>query len=150
LATIEDLYNAFKQVKLREDLPQIIQATSYEINILVINQLRVGKLSTRDPIRPAYASTYYANMKQAIGSEAAFKTPDIKLTGAYYAALGVSVTQDEYDIESTVPYADSKQILQYGDDLLRLSEDSKQIYCDETLGPAIQSYITEKTGLTFN
>jgi hypothetical protein len=150
MATIEDLYEAFKQVRLREDLPQIIQETSYKINLLVKDQLAIGKLSNGNSIRPTYASLYYAKMKQAIGSQAELNTPDIKLTGAYYAALGISVTQDEYDIESTVPYADSKQILQYGDDLLRLSEDSKQIYCDETLGPAIQSYITEKTGLTFN
>lgn len=149
MATIDDLYEAFSTVKLSDELPNLIQGTSYEIDAKVIEQLQQGLLSTGDKITPFYASPNYATKKFKLNSAPGFGIPDIKLTGALYAGIGVSATKDEFNIESTVDYAKNQSILQYGDNLLRLSEDNKQAYCDETLQPAIQDYITAKTGLLF-
>jgi hypothetical protein len=150
LATIEDLYNAFKQVDLRRELPVLIVNTKTQIQIKVTNQMDKGELSTGYKIAPTYGSDYYAGIKNKLNPTPGYGTPDIRLTGDLYNEIDITANEDEYDIESNVPYAKSPSILKYGDNLLRMSEDSKQEYCDETLGPAIQSYITEKTGLTFN
>ena len=149
MATIKDLYEAFGAVRLREDLPEIIQGTSKEIEILVKSQLSNGELSTGEKISKPYASTYYANKKHNLNPSPGYGIPDVKLTGALYDGISVTVTTDEYDIESSVDYSKADSITQYGPQLLAMSEESKQIYCDDTLLPAIQNYITERTGLTF-
>jgi hypothetical protein len=149
MGTIADLYEAFSQVKLREELPNLIQATSYEIDTLVISQLDKGELATGEKITPSYASNYYSKKKEQMNPTPGYGTPDIKYTGNLYKNIGVSVTQDAYDIESSVPYADDQSITQYGDKLLALSEENKEVYCEETLLSKIQEYITGKTGLIF-
>ena len=149
MATIEQLYEAFSQVKLREDLPELIRENGTAMAELVEDQLQGGKLSTGNPIQPAYANAYYAKKKASMNSLPGYGIPDLKVTGDYYAGIGVAIkSEDEYDIESDVDYANNASITQYGEELLALSDDNKQVFCDETLSPAIGKYIAEKTGLT--
>lgn len=148
MATIEQLYEAFSNIKLREDLPEMIRENGTAMAELVETQLEGGKLSTGSPIAPAYAQGYYAQKKAAMNSLPGYGIPDLKLSGEYYAGIGVAIkSEDEYDIESDVEYANNPSIAQYGNDLLALSDENKQVYCDGTLGPAISKYIAEKTGL---
>jgi hypothetical protein len=148
-ATIEDLYEAFSQLRLRDELPELILATSYDIEVLVKAQLDMGELSTEQKIAPSYKSKYYAVKKVALNPTPGYGIPDVRVTGAYYKGIGVTVEGEDYSIESNVEYALSPQIAQYGPNLLRLSEGSKEAYCNEALSPAIEKYISNVTGLVF-
>lgn len=147
MGTIQQLYEAFQNVNLKEELPNLILQTSFEIDVFVQVQLDQGLLSTGEPIAPSYASDYYAKKKNNMNGTPGFGTPDLHYTGAYYKGIGVSIKNDTYDIESNVSYAHEDSISQYGDDLLRLSEEHKEQYANESLLPAIGNYIKEKTGL---
>lgn len=147
MATIEDLYDAFSTVNLRQELPNLILVTSYEIDVAIQVQLYQGQLSTGEQITPKYVSNYYSNKKERLNGAPGYGVPDLKVSGAYYKGIGVAVKEREYDIESNVPYAQSDSITQYGDNLLRLSEPNMVQYAENTLFPAIADYIRSKTGL---
>lgn len=148
MATIEQLYEAFAGVNLREDLQILILENGTAMAELVESQLIQGKLSTGNSIAPSYASGYYATKKEEMNALPGYGIPDAKVSGDLYAGIGVAIkSEDEYDIESDVEYANNPSILQYGEELLALSDDNQQVFCDDTLGPAIGKYITEKTGL---
>lgn len=149
MGTIAELYEAVSRLRVREKIPEIIEETSHEISLLVQSQLQKGKLSTGAEIRPAYASTYYSNIKYRMNPTPGQGTPDIKFTGRLYDGIKVIANQETYSIESNVSYANSKSITQYGDNLLRLSDESISKYVDETFAPRLQQYITDVTGLTF-
>lgn len=150
MATVNELCEAFLKLRLREELPEMIRETGTEIALKVEKQLAKGELSTQAKITPTYQSDFYAKAKARMNSAPGYSTPDLRHTGDYYRGIGVALlSSNEYAIESDVPYAHNASIEQYGDNLLRLSEQSKEEYIEETLLPKIQTYITEKTGLTF-
>jgi hypothetical protein len=150
MGTIDDLYNDVKKLNLRQELPRLIIQTKPTIQAKITGQLEKGEQSTGEKITPTYGSGYYAGIKNAMNPKPGYGTPDIKLTGALYSEIDISVDEENYNIFSKVPYATSPSILKYGDNLLRLSDQSKEEYCDEALSPAIQRYITDITGLEFN
>lgn len=150
MTTVSELYEAAKKLRLREELPEMIRETGGQIAVKVENQLSKGELSTKAKITPTYKSDTYANVKARMNAAPGYSTPDLRYSGDYYKGIGVAILSDkEYAIESDVPYANDASIAQYGDNLLRLSEQSKEEYIEETLLPKIQTYITEITGLTF-
>lgn len=149
MGTINELFEAVRDLYLRESLPIIITETGPEIVKLVQSQLEQGNLANGSKIVPPYASDEYAKIKSSMNPLAGYGVPDIKYSGQLYANMYAEATGGTYDIESTVDYAKDKNILQYGDQLLALSEANKEKYCEQTLLPAIQEYITEKTGLIF-
>lgn len=147
MATIEQVYQDFSQVRLREDLPDLIHETGPELVKLVLAQLADGKRPDGSSIDPSYAGKYYSQKKYGLNSAPGYGVPDLRVTGQLYDQTELVIkSETEYDIESFVDYAQQPSILQYGDVLLP-SEDSKQTYCDDSLGPAIGKYILDKTGL---
>jgi hypothetical protein len=151
VSTIDDLYQAVDRIRLRDELPELIRQTGTEIALKVEAQLQKGEQSTGEKIKPEYGSPIYASKKYNLNPLAGYGTPDLKLTGEYYKGIGVAIISDtEYAIESDVPYANNNSLSKYGDNVLRLSEQSKEEYIEETLALKIQAYITEKTGLTFS
>src|ERR1700688_2324220 len=148
MTTISELYEAFGQINLREDLQILILENGTAIAELVESQLEQGKLGNDTKIAPTYANKYYSKKKYGMNPTPGYGVPDLKVTGEYYKGIGVAIrSADEYVIESDVPYALQPSITQYGDELLALSDENKQIYCNDTLGPAISDYILEKTGI---
>lgn len=144
MTTLAEAYEAFSQINLREDLPAMIVEGESEMRELVTGQLLEGKLSTGEPIVPSYASTYYSKKKFALNPTPGYGTPDLKVNGKYYDGITVVSQGDEYDIVSPV---DWPSVMQYGPEALMLSEQSKETFCDATLGPKITAYIEQKTGL---
>lgn len=149
MTTISDLYEAFGRLKIKEQLPEMIKKTEYELITKVISQHKKGILATSRSIRPAYVSKNYSSFKNALNSAPGYGTPDIHVTGAYDADMHVTIKGEDYEIDSGVDYAKSASITQYGNDLNLPSEESKAEYWNEALLPQIQEYITEITGLEF-
>ena len=50
-------------------------------------QLLSGKDSTGEDIAPSYRSVAYADFKQGMNSRPEYRTPDLKLTGAFYSGI---------------------------------------------------------------
>lgn len=146
MSTIEEVYEAFSSIRLRENLPRLIKNTEYPMVLKIIEQHKRGELSTNEKITPSYGSAIYTKFKNSLNPAPGYGTPDGTLTGAYNADLHVIVTADEYDIKSSVPYAMSPSLLQYGTNFNKLSEQSKIEYCNEALFPEIEKYIAEVTG----
>lgn len=151
MGTIDELFEAVSKLRLRDELPEMIRETGGEIAKKVEAQMQKGQLSTGEKITPKYSNDYYAKIKASMNPMAGFGTPDGKLSGDYYRGMGVAIiSDDEYAIESDVPYSHNPSLEQYGDNFTRLSEESKDEYCQETLLPKIQAYVTDITGLTFS
>ena len=148
MGTINNLYNKVQSCRLKEEMPNLILSTSYEITTLNQEQLYAGQLSTGEQIQPEYASKYYAKKKNALNPEPGFGVPDIFLTGALYKSMGVSVNDSKFDIEATVPYA-AKLEEEYGSNLFRLSQTNKSKYSKGELLRVVKEYIENKTGLQF-
>jgi hypothetical protein len=150
MSTIDELYADFAQLNLREKLPELVLQTSTEITGFIIEQKAKGELSTGEKITPSYKDPAYAKAKYwKYNPLPGYGTPDGRLTGAFDAGLSVTIRGDEYDVESNVPYAQDESLLQYGDNFIRLNDQNMTTYCEDTLAPVIQDYITAVTGLIF-
>ena len=142
------MIEAVESINLREEMPNLILATSYELTVLVQEQLYAGKLANDAPIAPSYADNHYAKKKSIMNAAPGFGTPDIFYTGQLYKAMGISVDGDEYQVASTVDYAEKLEI-EYGPELFQISDKNADIYANGVLFEAIKTYITGKTGLLF-
>lgn len=148
MSTIDALYQDCLKLDLKGEIPQLIVDNGAEAGHLVETQLAQGQLSTGASITPEYANTYYSRKKESMNSTPGYGVPDLKYSGDYYKSIGVALkSEQEYVIESDVPYANDPQITQYGEDLLKLSDDNLTIFAEKTLLPAIGKYIKEITGL---
>ena len=108
-----------------------------EILDLNIAQLEVGKDSLGELLE-RYALETYAEFKQAIGSQAPFGIPDLKLEGDFHSGWILVVDGKEIRITST----DDKTgdlAHKYGQDIFGLMEDSLN-----TIRPALlQSWLNQ-------
>ena len=84
-------------------------------------QLLQGKDSTGNDIEPQYRNAYYSAMKQGMNSLPVYRTPDLKLTGAFYRAIYFDTGK------MNLTSSDSKTASlkeKYGEGILGLNEDS--------------------------
>jgi hypothetical protein len=151
MGTINEMLQAFQKVNLPLKVPEIIAETSGEITKFIQLQLIEGKDATGESIVPDYKKSFfnsgYAEMKNEMNPLPGYGTPDFLLTGELYRNLNVTVSDDEYDIESDVPYALDDSITSRGPEPFMLSDENKGNYAQTSLLPAILTYITETTGV---
>ncbi len=137
---------AFQSLRLREEVPRIIERTDNEL--ITLNQKQLFDYSLDSEAEPIglYRSLFYSIEKQQRNPRPGFGRPDLYDTGDFYNGFYVEVKSDSYLIYSR----DSKANLlteKYGDNIFGLNPTSKQQYVNETLYPSIAAYITAKTGL---
>lgn len=146
MATINQMLERVRAVgtsALHVEIASIIESDADELTGYVKSQLRQGELSTGAKITPGYKSNYYARKKLEQNSAPGFGTPDAYRTGEYYREMGVIASGDEYIIDSNVT---RKNLLQYGDNLTRLSDAHKAQYAQGTLARKIKEFIVSKVG----
>jgi hypothetical protein len=85
-------------------------------------QLEVGQDALGN-LLDDYASTFYAEFKKAIGSNAPLGTPNLKLEGDFYAGFTLNVDGEQYFLTSTDEKA-GDLAFKYGQDIFGLSEES--------------------------
>lgn len=73
-----------------------------------------------------YASDDYAQFKKAIGSEAPFGIPNLKLEGDFYSGFVLSADGKDFRLDSTDEKRD-KLVNLYGTEIFGLSESSLEI-----------------------
>ena len=162
MGTISEAFDAYKAVDLRNKLPELVLATSYDMIVEVVQQMEKGEDSTGKKITPSYdpklkfynkqypdfKGQLYKDVKAQLNAAPGNGTPDLFLTGKFYNSIRVSVTSDEYDIEpdSSVDYG-QRLITRYGENILRMSDGSRAAYITGALLPAISKVFEEKTGI---
>jgi hypothetical protein len=147
MTMIIDLFNAFSELKVREQIPVIIKEKEYQLVTKIIDQRTKGTDGTGQKITPSYATAYYSKFKNALNPAAGYGIADGKVTGAYNYELHLTIEGENYKIDSDVDYAQSASLLQYGNDFNLPNETSKQEFWDEELAPAILEYIHETIGI---
>ena len=147
MATIEDVFNNFSKLNIREQLPAIIEAKQYPLIVKVIGQHDKGIDGTGQKITPSYKGKAYSYYKAALNPAAGYGVPDVKVTGSYNAELKLTVKGDQYEIDSDVSYAQSASLTQYGNELNLPDDESKEEYWQEEVAPSILEYINEVTGI---
>lgn len=108
-----------------------------EILDLNISQLEVGKDSLGELLE-RYALDVYAEFKQAIGSQAPFGVPDLKLEGDFHSGFVLIVDGKEIRITSTDDKTDDLEF-KYGEDIFGLMEDSM----DKIRPALLQSWLNQ-------
>lgn len=147
MATIDDLYQAFSQLQVKEQIPDILVKNEYPLIVKILDQHKQGKLASNQSIEPYYASKYYANYKAALNPVPGLGVPDGHVTGNYDDNMHITASGDQYEVESTVDYATAQSLQQYGNDFNLPNDQHKEEYWQETLAPEILNYIRETTGI---
>ena len=141
------MYQAFGQLKVREQIPELVKKTQYQLITKVIGQRDKGIDGSGQKITPSYASSYYSKFKASLNPAPGFGTPDGKVTGLYNSELSLDTNNDTYTIDSAVDYAQAASLVQYGNNFNLPDDQSKEEYWDETLAPEIQDYIRNGLGI---
>ena len=83
------LHNNFTE--LIDNLDRLVIKSAMELKSsladLNVKQLEQGKGSDDANLEPEYASSSYAKLKKAWGSQAPTGTPDLKVTGAFHSGI---------------------------------------------------------------
>lgn len=143
--TIFEMLQNVRSINLTEEVPKIIEQTSYEITVLNQEQMYSGFDSNGNKIG-AYRSKPYSEKKQIKNPKPGFGVPDLFVNGSFYKGMGVIVRKDTFEGNS-VDVKTEKLIKDYGEDIFGLYDENKGKYANETLFGRVKDYITAKTGL---
>lgn len=146
--TIAEMHRRVKSIQLRQEVPKIVENTSYEIEALNKLQLNQGLSSDGDKIKIRYRSNSYAKKKNQLNPAPGFGVPDLFLTGSFYKGIGVVVRGYSYEIDSKDEKS-SRLEKKYGKQIFGLTPEHKSEYAKGVLFNGIKSYIEIKTGLKF-
>lgn len=148
MTTISEMYDRVKSINVKNELPFLVQKTSYDIEALNKNQLYHGLRSDGYEIHPPYANKYYSRKKRAMNQKAGAGIPDLFLTGSFYKGFQVSVTKDTFEVDSVNDKSSSLKS-KYSDKIFGLTNDSKREYALGAFFTALKEYIETGTGLKF-
>lgn len=147
MLTIAALTQKFKALNTGNIIHESFIETKEAFEQLNKEQLRAGKTNTGDEIAPRYRSNKYAIAKNEINPLPGLGTPDLRLTGAFYAGIDAEPGKDVIDIiskDEKGPALENKYSGIFG-----LGTTFKKQYLEDELAPAVQEKINLVTGLKF-
>lgn len=128
--TISDLYVNARAI----DILDIVRETLLELGdtIITLNQFRLFDKSEDADGEPLefYRSIAYSIIKNQINPSPGFGRPDLKDTGDFYRGFNLTVTEDEFEIDST----DEKSTMlksKYGDKIFGLTNEELEAFSSE-------------------
>lgn len=146
MTTIAEMYNNFKRVNLRKQVPIILEQNKEELIALNQRQLYIKSQDSEEEPLQFYRSNGYADLKHRLNSSPGFGRPDLFLTGAFYKGFTVTVSPTFYIINSNDSKT-QKLVAKYGPNIFGLSEESKAQFIEERLRKGIANHIYATTGL---
>lgn len=156
MATIAEMARRFKAINLTEEAAGVMEQTAEEIADLNRRQLYQGLDRDGKPLSPKYtedpyfksveAAIRYAKWKQQITPDPArpWDVPNLFIVGRFHGSIGVDVSGDKYQMNSSDPNA--SDIGAKFKTALGLNESSKKQYREQTLHPALRWRVAAKTG----
>ena len=135
-ANMIDIKGLFRDVLLDVDTQNMIVELQKE-------QLLQGKGSTGNDIEPQYRSASYSAMKQRMNNSPVYRTPDLKLTGAFYRAIRF----DSGKMNLTSSDAKTASLKEkYGEGILGLNEDSLEKLRPDYIQKVIERFVAQING----
>jgi len=146
--TIQGLLDKVKTVDLRSAVPDIIVRT--KADAILLNQLQMFQFGLKADGNKIgeYKNKYYAQYKNRKNPQPGFGYVDLSDKKDFYNGFTLDVTKTTFEFDSKDSKSD-KLKKQYGNTIFGLTKDSKKTYSLDTILPAVQKYITGKTGLKF-
>jgi len=142
---IEQQIERLNSLDLNKVLDECISETEEELLSLVKSQLEIGIKGTGESLQD-YAEQSYADFKKNIvGSIAPYFTPDLKLTGSFYAGFNLRTTLLGVEIDSS----DSKSSqleAKYGSSIFNLTESNLDKYAKQIIYPILMDKIRKHLG----
>lgn len=140
MGTIASFTRRVQAVDIHEIIETSVEETKDEIAVLNRSDLLQGlkadgtKIGDTDP----YRFPLYAQEKNEQNSLPGLGNPDLKLTGAFYAGINVTVNrgQNSFTIDSDDQKSGMLQ-KKYGNLIFGLTQASKSLYALETLKPIL-------------
>ena len=145
--TISALKNKFETLNTDAIIDESLKQTMPEFENIQKKQLSSGLTNKGEKIAPKYRNNKYAASKAALNPLPGLGTPDLNLTGAFYAGIDAEVGKDVIDIiskDAKGPALESKYPNIFG-----LGTSFKTDYLDNDLRPLVHQKITNFLGLSF-
>lgn len=103
-------------------------------------QLESGLDRNGDVINPFYGSIYYAMMKNNMNSKPGLGVPDLKLTGAFYRGIFLSMKGYAFSLSSSNSKTESL-VDKYGEYIFGLNDNSLASYSQNEFFEAFKEFI---------
>lgn len=148
MGTIIELLEGVQKLNLMAEMPIIIENTSGEIIKLNQGQLYYSGENSKGQKLQGYYFAWYERMKAAMNPNLNGEAADLFLSGDFYGGFYVKVDKNVFEVSSS----DRKTTLltgKYSEDIFGLSDESLTEYSLGIVLDAIQLYISQVTGLTF-
>lgn len=146
--TITQLSENFKKLDTSEVIRESFLETTEKFTELQKDQLRSGKTSKGESIKPGYRSGKYAKVKAEMNPLPGLGNPDLFLTGKFYSGIDAEPGKDLIKIisrDSKGPDLEAKY-----PDIFGLGSIYKNQYITESLKPLVTEKISKVTGLKFS
>ena len=144
MGTILGMYRNFQNIKLRDQVPIIIEETKQSLVELNHAQLDEGFNADGIELEP-YAQSTIA-YKKSKGQR--FDVTTLKDTGAFRSKWVLEVSKTDITFNSSDSKTDGL-VEKYGYNIFGLTKDSKTTYSLGIFYDRIKKHISEKTGLAF-
>lgn len=147
MLTISKLLSNFKALDTDSVIDNSLKETMPAFEEVQKKQLTAGLNNKGGKIAPKYKNRKYAIAKAAQNPLAGLGTPDLRLTGAFYAGLDAEVGNGVIDIiskDEKGPALESKY-----PDIFGLGTNFKKEYLEMDLRPLVHKKISNFVGLKF-
>jgi hypothetical protein len=132
--SIHEYYIKIKSLELQKLKEEAVMANKEDIIKLNTGQLSFGKTSKDENIVPEYSDLYLKRKTKMSSYVAELGTPDLYVTGAFYAGFDLIVENGEYSLISWDPK--NQWLAVRYNDIYGLDQDSiekAQVFCTNTL-----------------
>lgn len=148
MANILDVLANLESIDLRNEVPRIIEKHAESMLDYNKDQLEHGSTSENKGITPKYSLSSYAEYKNNISKSPGYGTPDLKLTGEFYAGFIVYFSGENFTIGSKDSKSnDLTQKYSSNGGIFGLTDDSLYSLTTHEIKPSIVAHIEKKTGL---
>ena len=139
------MLNAVNLIKLREQIPNIIQETKDTLITLNQDQLYyLGQDSSGQELKPySFLTEHYKRMKSQ-----PFDRTTLRDTGSFYKGFNIKTSNTFITFDSTDSKTPDLQE-KYGAKIFGMNDESKAAYSFGAFYEGVKKHITEKSGLQF-
>lgn len=142
MSTISDVYERFKRLDLRGQVPIIVEMTGEQMILLNQSQLYTQSLDAKGEPLGGYFYQYYEDLKRSMNPQLDGRV-DLYFSGAFYSGFYVKVQDTEFLIGSTDPKENNLEA-KYGE-IFGLTDENQAKYVFDIFFEALRQYIENMT-----
>ena len=147
MATINEMFERFNRLNLRDQIPILIEGTADDIIARNQSQLYTQSIDKDGDALGGYRSAQYEELKAQLNPILGGLV-DLNLTGAFYRGFEILIEEDEFQVFSTDEKTEDL-VNKYGAAIFGLTEENLAGYAFGAFFDALKNYIENGTGLKF-